>query len=151
MRKKIINFFDHHRLILVCCILIFVASLFIGINSFFFFHHKFTAFTCTSELDDTYCFHEYNQILKNPEESKNTFFKEKASEIKALQKKYKLKEFNFYTTYYYEVASLLNYNETGEGEELYTFFKNYNRSYDIPNFYKKYVIYFDLFYHYKVA
>lgn len=148
--NKLINYLDKHRLILVLLILLFTAATFIGVNSFIFLKHKFEKLECTSELDETYCYHEIFQIYINPEAEKKNIFKEKELEIKALKAKYKLPEFNFYTSYYYEVASLLNYNETNENEELLVFFKNYNTSYEISNFYKKNTFYYDLFYHYKI-
>lgn len=151
MIQKIINFLNTHRLILVILILMIISIFFLTIKSVIFLNHKFNAFDCTADLDETYCFHNDIQILIEPERIKEKIFIEKAKEIKELQKDYKLPKFSKYTSYYYEVASLMYFKETGEYEELVTFFKNYNRSYDIVNFYKKNVIYFDLFYHYKIV
>lgn len=151
MIQKIINFLNNHRLILVILILTLISLTFLTIKSIVFLHHKFNSFNCTQELDETHCFHNDIQILIEPEKTKEKVFKEKSKEIKELQQNYKLPKFSKYTSYYYEVASLMYFKETGEYEELVTFFKNYNRSYDIVNFYKKNVIYFDLFYHYKIV
>jgi len=146
----IINFLDKHRFILVLLILLLISIIFIGINSIIFLNHKFQKLECTSELDEIYCYHESFQIYINPEDEKKKIFEEKELEIKNIKEKYNLPEFNFYTSYYYEVASLLNYTETNENEDLLVFFKNYNSSYEISDFYKKNTIYYDLFYHYKI-
>ncbi len=151
LMKKVISFLDKHRLILVLLILFLFSITFLSIKSIIFLNHKFTPLSCNKALDETYCFHDNIQILKNPNKDKEKIFKERKKEIKELKKKYKLPEFNYYTSYYYEVASLMHFTETGELEDLATFFKNYNRSYDIVNFYKKNIIYFDLFYRYKVV
>lgn len=148
--RKVIKFLDKHRLILVVLILLLITILFIGINSIIFLNHKFQNLKCTSDLDEIYCYNEDYQIYINPEKEKEKIFNEKEKEIKALKEKYNLPKFNFYTSYYYEVAALLNYNETNENEDLLVFFKNYNTSYEISDFYKKNTIYYDLFYHYKI-
>lgn len=148
--KKIINFLDSHRLILVILILILISVIFIGTNSFIFLNHKFKNINCTKDIDEVYCYHKDIKIYKNPVEEKIKIFKEKGDEIKELKEKYKLPSFNFYTSYYYEVASLLNYNETEENEELLIFFKNYNASYKIEDFYEKNTFYYGIFYPYKI-
>jgi len=148
--KKIINFLDKHRLILVILILTIISWLFIGINSLIFLNHNFKKLNCTKDLDATYCYNNDFQIYINPEVEKEKIFKEKTAEIKKLKVKYELPEFNYYTSYFYEVTSLLNYNETGENEDLLVFFKNYNNSYNISNFYKANTFYYDIFYHYKI-
>lgn len=153
MRKimnRIVKFLDNHRFILILLILLFISCLFLSIKSVIFLNHKFKSYRCTESLDETYCYHEGIQIYINPEKEKKNIFKEKKSAIESLQKKYALPEFNYYTSYFYEVASLLNFNETGENEELLVFFKNYNTSYNIGNFYKENTIYYDIFYHYKL-
>lgn len=151
MIKKVINFFDHHRILLVILILFILSISFMGIQSYLFLHHHFEALSCTKKKDETYCYHDDIQIFINPKETKETFFKENEEKIKELRTKYKLPKFNFYTAYYYEVASLMNYNETGENEDLLIFFKNYNRSYNLANFYQENVIYYELFYRYKIV
>lgn len=148
--KKVLNFLDRHRFILIILTIFLIASLFLGINSILFLNHNFKKFNCTQELDETYCYHNDIQIYKDPEKEKKNIFKEKKAEIKKLKEKYKLPEFNFYTSYFYEVTSLLNYNETGENEDLLVFFKNYNTSYNISNFYQENTFYYDLYYHYKI-
>ena len=90
MLKKIINYFDHYRIVLIFVILLIITLLFLGINSYLFLHHDFIALTCTEELDDEYCYHDEIKILINPEESKNNFFEKYDDEIKMLQEKYNL-------------------------------------------------------------
>lgn len=97
-----------------------------------------------------YCYNKETKIYRYPEEIKKVIFTEKKDDIKALKEKYKLPDFNFYTSYYYEVASLLNYNETEENKDLLEFFTNYNTSYNLSEFYKENVLYYNLFYRYKI-
>ena len=141
--KRTIKFLDNHRFILIILILLIISILFIGINSFIFLNHKFQKLNCTTQIDDTFCYYNNAKIYINPEREKESIFKEKEKEIKALKEKYKLPDFNYYT-------SLLNFNETDEDEEIYEFFKNFNASYNIDNFYKENTIYYDLFYRYKI-
>lgn len=149
--KKIISFLDKHRFILVLLILFLISSIFIGINSLIFLNHKFNSLTCTKDIDETYCYSNDIYIFKNPEEEKNKIFEEEKEKIEALKKKYKLPKFNFYTSYYYEVASLFNFKETDEGEDLLLFFQKYNNSYNIGEFYKKNTFYYGIFYPYKIV
>ncbi len=150
MIKSIINFFDQHRILLVISILFFIVIIFIGINSYLFFHHQFSPLTCTQSIDDEYCYYEDTIIFKNPENSKNAFFKQYNTEILELQETYNLAEFNFYTAYYYLVASRLNTQVTGEDEILENFFQEYTDTYNIEAFYFKNIFYFELFYPYKI-
>lgn len=148
--KKIISFLDKHRFILVLLILFVISTTFIGINSFSFLHHKFNNLICTKELDEIYCYNKDMQIFKNPVQEMNRTLEEKKEKVEKFKKKYKLPDFNFYTAYYYEVASLFNFNETGEDEDLLSFFKYYNNSYNIREFYKKNTFYYGIFYPYKI-
>ena len=148
--KKIIKFLDKHRFILILLILLIISILFIGINSFIFLNHKFQKLECIEKIDDTLCYHKNSKIYINPEVEKENIFKAKEKEINALKEKYNLPNFNYYTSYFYEVTSLLNFNETDEDKDIYEFFKNFNASYNIDNFYKENTIYYDLFYRYKI-
>ena len=148
--KKIIKFLDKHRFILILLILLIISILFIGINSFIFLNHRFQKLNCTTKIDDKFCYYKNTKIYINPEEERDNIFKEKETELKALKEKFKLPDFNYYTSYFYEVTSLLNYNETDEEEDIYEFYKNFNASYNIDNFYKENTIYYDLFYRYKI-
>lgn len=148
--KRIISFLDKHRIFLALIIILVISLTFIAINSFLFFHHKFKSLTCTDELEDIYCYNNDIQIFKNPNQEKEKIFKEKSEEINNLTQKYKLPKFNFYTSYYYEVAALFNFNETNEGEDLLLFFKYYNNSYSISEFYKNNTFYYEMFYPYKI-
>ena len=90
------------------------------------------------------------KILVEPEGSKETFFTEYQEEIEALKKKYRLDDFNFYTAYYYQVVSDLEYELTGENKELKDFFEVYANTYDLENYYLKNNLYFRWFYRYKI-
>lgn len=148
--KKIINFLDNHRLILVILILFLITITFFCIKSILFLNYKFTNLDCTKNINETYCYYKETKIYINPEVQKEEIFKEKEKDIKILKEKYKLPKFNFYTSYYYEVAALLNYNETNENKDLLEFFTYYNASYNISDFYKENVLYYDLYYRYKI-
>lgn len=148
--KKVINYLDNHRLILVILILLLIVIAFFSIKTILFLNHKFNNLDCTQDLDETYCYYKETKIFRNPEEKKEDIFKEKKEEINSLKEKYKLPSFNFYTSYYYEIAALLNFNETDENEDLLIFFTTYNASYKIAEYYKKNILYYDLFYRYKI-
>lgn len=150
MIKKLINFFDHHRLLLVLFLLLLIVIIFLGVNSYFFFHHDFKAFPCTEEIDDEYCYYENTKIFSNPEESKNKFFEQYQDEIENLQEEYHLKDFSFYTAYYYAIAAQLNYKITGEYKVLEDFFETYVNTYDLEDFYKEQSFYFNLYYRFKI-
>ena len=130
--------------------MLIITLLFLGINSYLFLHHDFIALTCTEELDDEYCYHDEIKILINPEESKNNFFEKYDDEIKMLQEKYNLEEFNNYTAYYYLVAARLNYDVNTEYKILQDFFEAYANTYNLEEFYLKNNFYFNLFYRYKI-
>ena len=150
MIKKVINYFDHHRLFLVLLILILIIILFLGINSYLFLHHEFIPLTCTEELDENYCYHEDKMILIDPKNSQNRFFKRYDDEIKMLQDNYNLDDFNYYTAYYYLVAARLQYTTNQEYKILKDFFEVYANTYNLEDFYFHNSIYFNLFYHYKI-
>ena len=148
--KKIIKFLDNHRFVLIILVLLLISISFLSIKSIFFFIYKFQNLACTNDIDEMYCYNKETKIYRYPEEIKKVIFTEKKDDIKALKEKYKLPDFNFYTSYYYEVASLLNYNETEENKDLLEFFTNYNTSYNLSEFYKENVLYYNLFYRYKI-
>ena len=150
MIKRVINFFDQHRILLILLILFLIISIFIGVNSYLFFHHDFEVLVCTEEIDEDYCYHKNIKILKDPENSKEEFFAEYQDEIESLQEEYHLDEFNFYTAYYYQVASRLNYEINSEYKILKDFFEAYANTYNLEEFYKDNNFYFNLFYRYKI-
>lgn len=150
MIKKLINFLNNHRVILVLLILLLISILFLSINSYRFLHHTFQNLTCTKKIDDIYCYHENIKIFQNVEKSQETFFKEKEKQIEELKERYDLPKWNKYTSYYYEIASLLDYKYGYCEEELYNFFHIYNNTYKISEFYKDNNFYYDIFYHFKI-
>ncbi len=150
MMKKVIKFFDHHRLLLVLLILLFIVLLFLTINSYLFLHYDFNALNCTKEIDEEYCYYKEKKIFVNPEQSKKAFFYKQADIIEELQKNYHLDDFNFYTAYYYFVASKLQYEINGEYKILQDFFKTYVDTYNLEDFYINNNFYFNLFYRYKI-
>ena len=123
MRKRVVNFFDEHRVVLIFLILILIVIIFLSINSYLFFHHEFESLTCTEEIDDEYCYHNDIKIFVNPEKSKEDFFTRYDDEIEKLIDDYHLDEFDFYTAYYYLVASRLNYDINSEYKILQDFLK----------------------------
>ena len=151
MIKKVINFLDHHRLVLIIGILLLIVILYFGINTILFFHHDFVSLSCTSDLDEEYCYHEDTIIFVNPEESKKNFFLKYDDEIEMLKEEYNLDEFNFYTAYYYLVAARLNYDTKEEYKILKNFFEIYANTYDLESFYIQNNFYFNLFYPYKIS
>lgn len=150
MIKKVVNFFDSHRLFLVLLILLVVVILFLSINSYLFLHHEFKALDCTEEIDEEYCYHNDTKILKNPEESAYAFFEKYHKGIDELIEKYNLDEFNNYTAYYYLVASRLHYETNEEYKILVEFFEAYTNTYNMEKFYFDNTIYFNMFYPYKI-
>ena len=151
MIKKAINSLNQHRLLLIRIILLLIIITFLSINSYLFLHHKFQALTCTEKIDEEYCYHNDIKILKNPQSSQEAFFKKYDDEISELQEKYHLDEFNFYTAYYYLVASRLNYTINNEYKIMEEFFEAYTNTYDLEQFYFKNNFYFSLFYNYKIS
>ena len=150
MRKRVVNFFDEHRVVLIFLILILIVIIFLSINSYLFFHHEFESLTCTEEIDDEYCYHNDIKIFVNPEKSKENFFTKYDDEIEKLIDDYHLDEFGFYTAYYYLVASRLNYDINSEYKILQDFFETYVNTYNLEEFYMENNFYFNLFYHYKI-
>ena len=150
MIKRVVSFFDKHRLFLVLLILLVIVILFLGINSYLFLHHEFTALNCTEEIDEEYCYHNDTEIYKNPEESAYVFFEKYSDEIEELKENYNLDEFNFYTAYYYLVASRLHYEMNEEYKLLVEFFEVYANTYNLEEFYFDNTLYFNMFYPYKI-
>lgn len=150
MIKKIINFFDRHRLILVLTILFIIAFIFLLINSLIFLNYKFKPLECTKEIDETYCCHNDIKIFADASTSKKKFFKTHEKEINNLKEIYELPEFNYYTSYYYEKVALVNYEKNDEGEELYNFFLMYNKTYNLEAYYQKNNFYYEIFKPYKI-
>ena len=72
--KRIASFLDKHRVLLVFLILALVVIIYLGVNSYLFFHHDFLKLECTEEIDEEYCYHDDIEILKDPEKSKEAFF-----------------------------------------------------------------------------
>ena len=150
MRKRVVNFFDEHRVVLIFLILILIVIIFLSINSYLFFHHEFESLTCTEEIDDEYCYHNDIKIFVNQEKSKEDFFTRYDDEIEKLIDDYHLDEFDFYTAYYYLVASRLNYDINSEYKILQDFFETYVNTYNLEEFYMENNFYFNLFYPYKI-
>ena len=150
MIKKIISFFNKHRFLLIISILLLIIILFLTINIYFFFHHNFIALECTKKINEEYCYYNDTKILIKPEATKNAFFKRYDDEIAKLKEEYNLDEFNFYTAYYYLVAARVQYETKEEYKILLEFFEQYSNTYNLEDFYFKHVLYFDLFYGYKI-
>lgn len=148
--KKVIKFLDNHRFILVVIILILIIIIFVSFEIISFFNYNFNKIDCTSNIDDVYCYNRDTIIFKNPEEERKQFFALYKEQIDKLITNYNLPKYDFYTSYYYEVAALLDYEQTNENKVVYDFFKIYNDTYQILAFYKKNILWFDIFYHYKV-
>lgn len=147
--KKVINFLDNHRVILVLLIIIIVVILFITIKSIMFLNHDFKSFKCSEEVEDV-CYFNGLEILKNPEEEKDSFFMEHENEINKLKEKYSLPTFNHYTAYYYYETSSLDYILNSESEVLLQFFRKYCNTYNIEKYYQENVLFYNLYYHYKI-
>ena len=150
MIKRVVNFLNRHRFLLIIIALLIITILFIGINSILFFHHQFNKLTCTKELDEEYCYHENTKIFINPLNSKDIFFEKYADEITQLINEYNLDEFNNYTAYYYYYASKINYEKNNEYKILLDFFKTYIDTYNIEEFYMENNFFFNIFYNYKI-
>lgn len=105
---------------------------------------------CTEGIDEEYCYSKEKKIFVDPKKSKKEFFVKYEEEIKELKKNYNLDTFEFYTAYYYQVASDLNYEITGENKELKDFFEIYANTYDLENYYLNNSLYFRWFYRYKI-
>lgn len=150
MIKKVVKFFDSHRIILVLLTLLILSILFISLKVIIFLNHNFKPLLCTNNIDSVYCYHNEMKIFKEPEDTQKEFFKENKDSINDLIKKYNLPDFNKYTSYYYEVVAMLNYDLTGTNKNLYEFFETYNNTYNIKNFYKTNNFYYEIFYPYKI-
>lgn len=86
----------------------------------------------------------------DPKKSKEKIFNNYKDEIKELQENLNLDDFGFYTAYYYQVASDLNYEIKKENKELKDFFEIYANTYDLENYYLENSIYFKWFYRYTI-
>lgn len=151
MRKRIIDFLNRHRLILILVILIFIVIIFLAAKTILFFSHNFQALSCTEEIDDEYCYYEDTIIFVDPNASKEAFFARYDEEVAALEEEYSLPEFNYYTAYYYLVAARLNYSTKEEYKIFQNFFEVYANTYNIEEFYLQNSFYFNLFYPYKIV
>ncbi len=130
MISKILNYFNHHRFILVLFILIIIIILFILIKFILFKTYQFPSFSCTNDIDNATCYYHDLIILKDPHKTKDQIFIEYESYINELQKKYELPEFNNYTAYLYKLASNYDFNINKRNETLNTFFNNYVNTYN---------------------
>lgn len=151
MIKRIINFFDNHRITLVILILFLITLAFVSIKSYLFLHHDFIPLNCMSNINDEICNHNNMIIFTNPEKSKSAFFAQYNPEINKLQETYNLPEFNYYTAYYYELVSEIDYKLKNGREELYTFFNQFSNTYSLNDFYLKNTLYFDIFYYFRIS
>ncbi len=151
MVKNTVDFLDKHRLILIIIILAFIVLIFISIKSFMFLHHEFRPLKCTSNNDLNTCYHNADLIFFNPDEALKSFLGNKKEEIKNLKEKYRLPEFNFYTAYYYEIASEADFKLKNGEEELYIFFKQFNNTYNLKEFYLENTFYFNIFYYFRIS
>ncbi|MDE5539103.1 MAG: hypothetical protein K2J20_01280 [Bacilli bacterium] len=150
MIRNVISFLDRHRVALVLIILFLISIIFLGVKSYLFLHHEFQNLECTSETFGYYCEHDDIQILANPIDDTKTFFEENKEEIKALNDKYSLPEFNFYTAYFYQIASEADYKIHDGSRDIYTFLESYCNTYDLKNYYIKNNFYFDIFYYFRI-
>lgn len=148
--KRITSFLDNHRVLLVFLILALVVIIYLGINTYLFFHHNFVKLECTDKIDKEYCYHDDEEIFIDPEESKKAFFLQYEKVIADLQEEYHLADFNYYTAYYYLVVARLNFDINKEYKILEDFFQTYVNTYQLEDFYLKNNFYFNLFYRYKI-
>ena len=148
--KKIIDFLDKHRFLLILVILLFVCLVFFSFKSFKFLSYNFVPLKCEKNIDENYCFNNKKIILKNASREKSKFFKNNKKRINKIVKKYELPKFSVYTAYYYEVAALVNYNYTGRDKDILKFFEAYSNTYDLYNFYKNNIVLYDIYYPYKI-
>ncbi len=150
MIKKLINFLERHRIIFALIVIILVSLIYIIVNVVMFFKHDFEAFKCSKNNGEEICIYNNKEIYADPKSSIDKIFKEYEREILELKKEYKLPEFNFYTAYYYELASNFDYQMNKRNETLNKYFKIYSNSYDLEKFYKKNNLFFRIFYPYKI-
>ena len=151
MFRKIINFLDNHRLILALTMLIILTFIFLIVTAFIFLNYDFKPLNCTKNIDATTCYHDNTIILKNPEETKNTIFKEHQEELNTLTKTYNLPEFNSYTAYFYKEIANLDYTKNKRNETLSLFFTHYSNTYNLDNFYQTNSLFYEIFYPYKIG
>ncbi len=151
MIKKVNNFLDGHRIILVLLILAIISAVFMIVNIYMFFNYKFVGLECIDKINQEVCLNNGKEILVNPEESKKTILKEYKESLANLKETYDLPEFNLYTAYYYTIASNLDYNKYERNEKLNTFLNQYTNTYDLEEFYKNNNLFYDLFMPYKLV
>ena len=144
-----LKYLDNHRFILILLILLSIVIIFLGTKSYLFLNHHFISLKFTANIDENYCWHKDLKILNN-NSYKDEFFLEHKDEIEKLIANYNLPKFSNYTSYYYEVVSNIDYKITSQNEDIYLFFKAYNNTYDITNFFRQNTLFFEIFYPYKI-
>ncbi len=150
MSKKISNFLDKHRLILVLSVLLLISLIFILVNLYIFFHYKFEALECPVNTKEETCINKDITILKEPEKKREEIFKEYEDNILELKEEYNLPDFNFYTAYYYTLASNIDYTKNERNITLNQFFNDYSNTYKLDEFYKNNNLFYQIFLPYKV-
>lgn len=144
--KKVINFWDNHRIILVLSILLIVAILFLGIKSLIFINYKFEKLECDSNIGEDKCYVGERVVLVNPMKSKKDFWENHEEEIDQLRLEYELPDFSMHTAYFYEIAALLDWKLADGKEEIYDFFKVFCDTFSLEDFYQKNIVFYDIFY-----
>ncbi|MCM1052737.1 MAG: hypothetical protein NC483_01995 [Ruminococcus sp.] len=150
MLKKVINFLDKHRFILVLLILFIVVIAFISFKSIMFLNHDFEALNCTKDKDEVYCYNNDTLIYDEPEKMKKDILSIYKSDIENIKKEYKLPELDMYTLYFYQVAVSLEHSKENNLEELLIFFKTYVDTYNLEEFYIENSFFYSLFKDYKL-
>ena len=151
MIRKVSNFLDKHRLILVLVILFLFSLIFIGTSLGLFFTHNFDNLKCEKNVDDNICLNNNLEILKKPEEVKKEIFLEYKNSIESLKEEYNLPKFNYYTAYYYTLASNLDYSKNKRNMTLNEFFNLYSNTYNLETFYKNNNLFYQIFFPYKLV
>ena len=151
MLQKTIKFLDNHRFLLVLLLLILFIILFFIVSIFIFFNYNFKPLACTKNIDENTCYHDNIKILKEPQTTKETIFKNYAQELQTLKTTYNLPEFNYYTAYYYTKISELDYEKNKRNETLYEFFTYYSNTYNLTEFYQTNNLFYEIFYPYKIG
>ena len=147
----IVNFLNKHRIFLIILILLLISLSFLTIKLIIFKTYHFKPYSCTSLIDENTCYYNDLIILKNPNSYQKDIFLEYQNYLNDLVKTYNLPEFNNYTAYLYLLASNYDYNITNRNETLNIFFKNYVNTYNLKEFYQKNVIFYDIFYPFKIS
>ncbi len=147
--KKIINYLDKHRFILVIGILIIICIIFLGIKTLIFYNHKFKELKCDNDTIEVYCENKNKIILNNSKKALKEFEKENKKEINKLKQDYELPDFNNFTAYFYKVASELDYYNSHE-DKLSNFYLAYSNTYDLEKFYYDNIFMYEILYNYKI-